>query len=59
MTNREDDIIKMVSQLVFNEIATGKIKTPAEIEWLTHYTMAALSGITDYILRLQEEKVTK
>ena len=59
MTDRSEDIIKMVSQLVFSEIAAGKIKTPEEIEWLTHYTMEALSTVTTYILQLQEEKTTK
>ena len=59
MTDRSEDIIKMVSQLVFNEILAGKIKTREETEWLTHYTMVALSRIADYILQLQEEKITK
>ena len=57
MTDRRADITKMVSQIVLNEILSGKIKTPKEIEWLTHYTMEALSRMIAYVIQIHEEKI--
>jgi len=57
MTDRSVDITKIISQLVLNEILSGKIKTPKEIEWLTSYTTEALSRMLAYVIQIQEEKI--